>query len=84
MASIKTAVSLEESLFQKVEALAEEMGLPRSQLFALALEEFLNRHHNRKLLRELDEAYGEAPDAEEERLSRAMRRRQRRLLQDSE
>lgn len=81
MSSVKTAVSLDEALFEEVESAATEMGIPRSQLFAIALEEFLARRQNQKLLKELDEAYGEDPDPEESRLRGAMRRKQRRILE---
>ena len=34
MATVKTAISLKQSLFDRVEALAEEKHVSRSQLFA--------------------------------------------------
>lgn len=84
MPVIKTAVSVKESLFRDAEAVAQEMGVARSQLYALALEEFLARRHNRKLLREINEAYGAPPDAEETKLLHAMRRHHRKVLEGRE
>jgi antitoxin MazE6 len=44
MPNIKTAVSLEESLFKRVDSLSRELRISRSRLFSLALEEFVSRH----------------------------------------
>ncbi len=40
MANVKTAISLEESLFHQIEAVAQEMQIPRSRLFVLAVRIF--------------------------------------------
>lgn len=81
MATVKTAVSLEKSLFEQVDGLAEQLHMPRSQVFALALEEFIERHQNRRMLRELDEVYADVSDRDEETLREQMRRRHRELLE---
>jgi predicted transcriptional regulator len=52
---------MQDSLFAKVEALAREMQVSRSQLVALALEAFVERQHNQHLLREINEAYAGEP-----------------------
>jgi predicted transcriptional regulator len=56
MTSIKTAISIEESLYEEVTALANAMQIPRSQLFAIAMEEFLRRQKNRQLVESVNEA----------------------------
>jgi mRNA interferase MazF len=38
---MKTAISLSDTLYEKAEQTASYMGIPRSKLFALALEEFI-------------------------------------------
>ena len=38
MAHVKTAISLDESLFRQAEAWAEKLGVSRSQLFARAVQ----------------------------------------------
>ncbi len=43
MANIKSAISLQKSLFDQVEALAHEKKVSRSRLFVMALEDYL-RH----------------------------------------
>jgi len=82
MATVKTAISLEDSLFKEAEALAKKMKVSRSRLFALALEEFLRRHQNQQLLEQLNAAYDDAPDPEEEALLHAARHSYRRLVND--
>jgi metal-responsive CopG/Arc/MetJ family transcriptional regulator len=81
MATIKTAISIQESLFDQVNDLAEELQMPRSQLFALAIEEFIKRYENRSIFETLNEVYGEAPDSDEEALQQGMRRQQRQLVE---
>jgi metal-responsive CopG/Arc/MetJ family transcriptional regulator len=79
--NIKTGISLRRELFEKGEAVASEMHVSRSRLFALALEEFIRRHENRKLLRRLNAAYSDGPDAAERALQGRMRRQHRRLVE---
>ncbi|MBI5140926.1 MAG: hypothetical protein HZA20_01885 [Nitrospirae bacterium] len=72
MANIKTAISMQQSLFDKADTLAREMNISRSHLFVLALEDYLNRHQNMLLLDRINQAYSDEPDAadssEKERL----------------
>lgn len=48
MPVVKTAVSLDNTLFQKAEKIATELELSRSGLYALAIEEFLERYETKK------------------------------------
>ena len=81
MASIKTAISLQESLLGKVDALAQELDISRSRLFVLAAEEFIQRHKNRELLEAVNIAYDDSPDTEEEMLRQNMLHKHRRLVE---
>lgn len=81
MATIKTAISIQESLFDQVNDLAEELQIPRSQLFALAVEEFIKRYENRSIFETLNKVYDGAPDADEEALLERQRRQQRHLVE---
>lgn len=81
MAHIKTAISLREDLFEQVETLASEMKISRSRLFALALEEFLQRYQSQQLLERINAAYDEAPDPSEQALQRRMRRQHRQIVE---
>jgi metal-responsive CopG/Arc/MetJ family transcriptional regulator len=82
MTNIKTAVSLQNHLFDQADEIAKEMKVSRSKLFALALEDYIQRYRNRQLLEQINRAYTDSPDLEEvERLVR-MQRKQRQILQD--
>src|SRR5260370_24679276 len=80
MVNLKTAISLPESLFEKVELLAREMRIPRSQVFVLALEDFVRRRENQELLTKINEAYQDPPDTVERRPLQEKRRHHRKIL----
>ena len=65
MATVKTALSIDESLFERAVALAEELGVPRSRVFAMAHEQFLRQHDANKLLEQLNSVYAEAAPVDE-------------------
>jgi metal-responsive CopG/Arc/MetJ family transcriptional regulator len=81
MESVKTAVSIRKSLFKEVESLARKMKVPRSRLFTLALEDYVRRQQNRKLLMQIDSAYTEERDPAEETLRRQHRRQHCRMVE---
>jgi metal-responsive CopG/Arc/MetJ family transcriptional regulator len=81
VATIKTAISLPQDLFERAETLANELQISRSHLFGLALEEFLRRHRNQRLLEQINTAYAEAPDPSEQALLRRMRRPHRQMVE---
>ena len=81
MASIKTAISLQGSLLEQVDALARELDVSRSRLFVLAVEEFIQRHKNQELLEAINAAYDDSPDAEEQAVLQKMRHQHRRLVE---
>ncbi len=78
--TIKTAISIEESLYRQVEKVAEEMNVSRSHVFAAAVQAYLRQRQNRMLLDNLNAAYSEPPSAEEKRARRGWRRRHRRKV----
>ena len=81
MANVKTAISLQQSLFEQIEVLAQELQISRSRLFALAAEAFIQRHQNQKLLEAINDAYDDLPDAEEQSLHQKMRQQHRHLVE---
>ena len=81
MATIKTAISLQDSLFEQVEDLARTLNVSRSQVVALALEEFVQRHHNRQLLDAINQAYEDATDTDELPRTPARRQQHRRIVE---
>lgn len=66
MPNVKTAISIQESLFKEAEALACELEISRSQLFAMALENFIKQHENRQLLKQINAAYSDALNPDEQ------------------
>jgi len=54
---MKTAVSLPERLYKDAEKAAKSMGIPRSQLFAKALEEYISHHKRDEVTEKLNEIY---------------------------
>ena len=80
MANIKTAISMEEPLFKEVEALAEELEVSRSHLFALAAREFIQRYKNQRLLDALNAAYDDLPGPAEKALQTRMSAKHRELV----
>ena len=82
MANVKTAISLQESVFDQVDALAQELGISRSRLFVLAVEAFSQRYQNRQLLKAINEAYADTPEPEEQALRHQRRRQHRQMGED--
>jgi metal-responsive CopG/Arc/MetJ family transcriptional regulator len=54
---MKTAISLPDTLYEDAERTAKSMGIPRSQLFARALEEFINHHKKENITELYDQIY---------------------------
>ena len=50
MAKVKTAVSLPEAVLSEADRLPESLSTSRSQIFELALSEFISRHQNQQML----------------------------------
>ncbi|MDA3950103.1 MAG: ChpI protein [Spirochaeta sp.] len=59
---MKTAISLPDSLYEDAERTAREMGIPRSQLFARAVSEFIKRHQREEITQRLNEVYERMED----------------------
>ena len=83
MASTKTAISLQESLLGKVDALAKELDISRSRLFSIAAAVFIRRHRNSQHLESKYTWYYYNYVPEEEMLRQKMRHKHRRLVEDS-
>lgn len=54
---MKTAISLPDTLYAEAEDTAKSMGIPRSQLFAKALEEFISHHRKESITEKYNEVY---------------------------
>ena len=65
MTTIKTAISIEESLFRRIEKEAEALEISRSGLISLAVESYLSRLEAERITAKLNEIYGNGPDEED-------------------
>ena len=65
---MKTAISIPDWLYREAEKTAKNLGIPRSRLFALALEEYLRHQSAERITAKLDSVYtqdsAEAPAAD--------------------
>lgn len=80
MSTVKTAISIEEALLERIDALAAELELPRSRLMALAAEDYLRKRRDAQILDQLNEVYG-APDVSEDEVQRRHRPGHRRRVE---
>lgn len=65
---MKTAISVPDHIFEEVDKLARENKTSRSQIFCIAVEEYLKKIKARKLLDALNSVYAEEEIGEEKLL----------------
>ena len=68
---MKVAVSVPDPIFDAAERLAKQRRVPRSQLFAEALQEYLSRYSPEAVTAKLNEIYGREDSALEKPLVQA-------------
>jgi metal-responsive CopG/Arc/MetJ family transcriptional regulator len=56
---MKTAVSIPDPVFRAAESLAQRLGVSRSELFARALEAYIEAHQHDRVREALDAVYAE-------------------------
>ena len=81
MSNVRIAISIPESLFERVDALAKKAQISRSRLFVLAVESYLWQVENEELLQAIHAAYQDPPSAEEQARYEGMKTKQRQLMQ---
>jgi metal-responsive CopG/Arc/MetJ family transcriptional regulator len=54
---MKTAISLPDSVFVEAEALAQQLGLSRSELYSTALQAYLSKYNREQILSKLNNVY---------------------------
>ena len=57
--AMKTAISLPDSVFEEAEALAERLGLSRSELYTKALQAYLRKYNRAQILHQLNQVYSQ-------------------------
>ncbi len=81
MATVKTAISIPEDLFAGLEMASKEMKLSRSQVFALAVKDFLRERESCRMLEQLNRVYSEPPDEEEREYLKRMKARYGKIIE---
>jgi len=71
--SMKTAISVENSLMEEADNAARDLGLSRSGLIAEALREYLKRRRRARVSQQLNEAYANGTSPDERKLVRTLR-----------
>ena len=61
---MKTAISLPDTVFLAAEQTAHYMGINRSRLFVLALEEYIGKHNGEMVTKKLNEVYADVDQDE--------------------
>ncbi len=79
-ASVKTAISVQEELFKAINRLAEELHVSRSKLFVMAMEEFIEKNKNRKLLAQINMAQADPAEADESPMQAQLKKRQASII----
>ncbi len=68
---MKTAISVPDELFRLAEAAARQLRVSRSELYAKALAEFLQRRDDDTITQRLDDLYSQRPAKVDSGLHRA-------------
>ncbi|SPF50258.1 conserved hypothetical protein [Candidatus Sulfopaludibacter sp. SbA4] len=68
---MKTAVSVPDELFRQAEAAARRLRVSRSQLYATAISEFLDRQQSDTITDRLNQVYSRRPAKVDPALNRA-------------
>ncbi len=79
--SVKTAISMQEELFKKVNKLAAELDVSRSKLFVMAVQDYIKKIESHNLLAQINDAFNDYPDSDELKVQRKMRQKQIENLQ---
>lgn len=62
---MKTAISIPDEIFKEVNKIAKEHHYSRSEVFVIAVREYLKKLRSKKLLDALNEAYSIAESSED-------------------
>jgi len=82
MPTIKTAISIEKNLFDKINRLSDEIKLSRSQIFSQAARYFIERKNNLELVRRINRAYSDILDENEIELLEKSKRKHRKIIEE--
>ena len=79
---MKTAISVNDQLMTAADRTAREIGVSRSRLFSIALEDYLRKREQESIVEQLNQVYGNKPDASEKRTSARLKTKFRRTIKE--
>ena len=79
---VRTEITLISSLLDKVDGLARELGISRSQLISTAVQDYVERDETRRMIAAINEVYADFPDEEEQATLRQMLELHRKSMRD--
>jgi len=79
---MKTAISVEGELLEQADKTAKRMGVSRSRLFSLALQDYLTKRRQEEITAQLDRVYQEPHSESETRTISGMKAKFRRAVKD--
>ncbi len=79
MPNVKTAISIEKPIFEKINILAKSLNVSRSYIFSQAVKEYIQRHQNIELLQQLNDIYD---DQQTDSLVQKMRPKHKKMVND--
>ena len=71
---MKTAISVPDDVFEAADALAEALGVSRSELYSTAVAEYLAKHSSEDITAKLNEVYTTEPSGLSPEIRRAQAR----------
>lgn len=80
--TMKTAISIDDGLLKEADETARLLGLSRSRLFALAVDDFLRKQRQVQMLLRLNEVYANGVEPEERRLLNKIKAKVRPTVKD--
>jgi metal-responsive CopG/Arc/MetJ family transcriptional regulator len=79
---MKTTISIDGQLLEEADRAARRMGVSRSRLFSLALQEYLLQRRQEEMTEQLNRVYAGGLDAPERRTTAGMKARFRATMKD--
>jgi len=77
-------ISIPDFLYEQASNLAQEMQIYPSDLFSLAIEDYLHRHHSQKLFQSINDAYADGLDENKQAMLKGMQRQQRHWVETND
>jgi len=75
----KTAISIDEHLLKETDSIAQELSVSRSQVVSSALDEYVRRYRNQQILTQLNAAYADGMNEDEQKSLRFIRSQAKKL-----